>query len=190
MQDLCFTGPRPQQGHVEHTPSIQLRIAWLNSGAESRSTGLLAPMAFRHGLTAVPGVLGLVAAKVPDGRPFGTPGGGVAVAQAFHRPQRLARRPGPVRRRARPRHRAQPCTPQGREPARRHLFTLIHKGQRRELFALTRRAGTIDWDDPQAAADFGTPELSRAACSRSTASTKTGISTPLIADRAPQVTAA
>jgi hypothetical protein len=42
------------------------------------------------------------------------------MAQAFTAPQRLARRPGPVRRRARPRHRVQPCPAQGRQPARRH----------------------------------------------------------------------
>jgi hypothetical protein len=36
--------------------------------------------------------------------------------------------------------------------AREDFFTLIHKGRGRELFALTTRAGTLDWDDPQAAA--------------------------------------
>jgi Hemerythrin HHE cation binding domain len=35
------------------------------------------------------------------------------------------------------------------------FFTLIHKGQRRELFLATTQAGTLDWDDPDAAAEFG-----------------------------------
>jgi hypothetical protein len=35
---------------------------------------------------------------------------------------------------------------------REDFLTLIPKGQRRKLFALTTSAGTIDWDDPQAAA--------------------------------------
>jgi Hemerythrin HHE cation binding domain len=44
---------------------------------------------------------------------------------------------------------------QSPEVPRDDFFTLIHKGQRRELFLATTRAGTLDWDDPRAAADFG-----------------------------------
>jgi hypothetical protein len=32
------------------------------------------------------------------------------------------------------------------------FFTLIHKGQRQELFVATIKAGTVDWDDLEAAA--------------------------------------
>jgi Zn-dependent protease with chaperone function len=73
LQDLCFAGPRHQQGYVEYTPSIQLRVTWLESGTERRRTGLLVPVASAVALTAVLGALGLAAAKVPYGRPFGTP---------------------------------------------------------------------------------------------------------------------
>jgi iron-sulfur cluster repair protein YtfE (RIC family) len=34
------------------------------------------------------------------------------------------------------------------------FFTLIHKGQRRELFAAVVKAGTLDWNDPSDAAAF------------------------------------
>ena len=34
------------------------------------------------------------------------------------------------------------------------LFTLIHKGQRKELFAATVVAGTTNWEDPSAASNF------------------------------------
>jgi Hemerythrin HHE cation binding domain len=37
---------------------------------------------------------------------------------------------------------------------RHDFFTLIHKGQRKELFAATVLAGTTDWDDASAANDF------------------------------------
>ena len=37
---------------------------------------------------------------------------------------------------------------------RHDFFTLIHKGQRKELFAATVAAGTINWEDPSAANDF------------------------------------
>jgi Zn-dependent protease with chaperone function len=79
LQDLCFAGPRPQQGYVEYAPGIPLRLAWLRSRAGSKSTGLLAPVTSAVALTAVLGLLGLVTAKVPYGRPFGTPGGAVTV---------------------------------------------------------------------------------------------------------------
>ncbi|MCU1397169.1 MAG: hypothetical protein JWN62_278 [Acidimicrobiales bacterium] len=37
---------------------------------------------------------------------------------------------------------------------RHDFFTLIHKGQRRELFAATVVAGTTDWEDASSANDF------------------------------------
>lgn len=37
---------------------------------------------------------------------------------------------------------------------RHDFFTLIHKGQRNELFAATVLAGTINWEDASAANDF------------------------------------
>jgi hypothetical protein len=38
--------------------------------------------------------------------------------------------------------------------SRHDFFTVIHKGQRKELFAATVLAGTIDWEDPAAADGF------------------------------------
>jgi len=38
--------------------------------------------------------------------------------------------------------------------SRHDLFTVIHKGQRKELFAVTVLAGTINWEDATAANDF------------------------------------
>jgi hypothetical protein len=38
--------------------------------------------------------------------------------------------------------------------SRHDFFTVIHKGQRKELFAATVLAGTIDWEDATAADDF------------------------------------
>jgi len=38
--------------------------------------------------------------------------------------------------------------------SRHDFFTVIHKGQRKELFAVTVLAGTIDWEDITAANDF------------------------------------
>ncbi len=102
LQDLCFAGPRPQQGYVEYTPGIQLRVTWLESGAESRSTGLLAPVASAVALTAVLGALGLVTAKVPYGRPFGNLGSGASVpvadtgGNASGPPTALAQPPAPT----------------------------------------------------------------------------------------------
>jgi Zn-dependent protease with chaperone function len=78
LQDLCFAGPRPQRGDVKYTPDIQLRVAWLESGAGRRSTGLFGPVASAVTLTAALGGLGLAAANVPYGRPFGNPGGNVS----------------------------------------------------------------------------------------------------------------
>lgn len=72
LQDLCFAGPRPQKGYVQYTPDIQRRLAWLESGAQSRNTGLAAPVASAVALTAVLGALGLAAAKIPYGQPFST----------------------------------------------------------------------------------------------------------------------
>lgn len=43
----------------------------------------------------------------------------------------------------------------GPQVPRDDFFTLIHKGQRRELFVATMQAGTIDWNDPDAVVDFG-----------------------------------
>jgi hypothetical protein len=37
---------------------------------------------------------------------------------------------------------------------RHDFFTLIHKGQRKELFAATVLAGTTNWEDASAANDF------------------------------------
>jgi hypothetical protein len=39
-------------------------------------------------------------------------------------------------------------------PNRDDFFTLIHKGQRRELFAAIVKAGTLDWNDRSDAAAF------------------------------------
>ena len=72
LQDLCFAGPRPQKGYVQYTPDIQRRLAWLESGAHSRNTGLAAPVASAVALTAVLAALGLAAVKVPYGQPFST----------------------------------------------------------------------------------------------------------------------
>jgi hypothetical protein len=73
--------------------------------------------------------------------------------------------------------------------AREDFFTLIHKGQRRELFAVTTSAGTIDWDDPQAAAEFGSAweQLRRMLKIHGKHEDKHFF--PLIAGTAPQVTA-
>jgi Zn-dependent protease with chaperone function len=76
LQDLCFAGPRPMPGYVPYTPDLGRRIAWLESGADSRSTGLLAPLASAVALVAVLGGLALATAKVPYGVPFGHGGGG------------------------------------------------------------------------------------------------------------------
>jgi hypothetical protein len=38
--------------------------------------------------------------------------------------------------------------------SRHDFFTVIHKGQRKELFAATILAGTIDWEDDNAADEF------------------------------------
>jgi Zn-dependent protease with chaperone function len=72
LQDLCFAGPRPRQGHVQYMPDIQRRLAWLESGAQSRSTGLAGPVASAVALAAVLSALGLAAVKVPYGQPFST----------------------------------------------------------------------------------------------------------------------
>lgn len=72
LQDLCFAGPRPQKGYVQYTPDIQRRLAWLESGARSRSTGLAALVASALALTAILAALGLAAVKVPYGQPFST----------------------------------------------------------------------------------------------------------------------
>jgi hypothetical protein len=39
-------------------------------------------------------------------------------------------------------------------PSRDDFFTLIHKGLRRELFAITTLAATMDWDDPEDVTGF------------------------------------
>ena len=73
--------------------------------------------------------------------------------------------------------------------AREDFSTLIHKGQRRELFALTTRAGMIDWDDPHATAGFTAAweQLSRMLKIHGKHEDKHFF--PLIAGRAPQVMA-
>jgi Zn-dependent protease with chaperone function len=72
LQDLCFAGPRPHKGYVQYTPDIQRRLAWLGSGAQSRSTGLAAPVASAVALIAALGALGLAAVNIPYGQPFST----------------------------------------------------------------------------------------------------------------------
>jgi hypothetical protein len=67
---------------VEYAPGIPLRLAWLKSRAGNRSTGLLAPVISAAALTTVLGLLGLVTANVPYGRPIGTPGATVTVPVA------------------------------------------------------------------------------------------------------------
>jgi hypothetical protein len=75
LQDLCFAGPRPMPGYVPYAPDLGRRIAWLESGEQSRGTGLLAPLASAVALVSVLGGLVLATAKVPYGVPFGNGGG-------------------------------------------------------------------------------------------------------------------
>lgn len=71
LQELCFAGPRPLPGYVPYTPDLGRRAAWLESGADQRSTGMLAPLGSAVVLVALLGGLGLATAKVPFGVPFG-----------------------------------------------------------------------------------------------------------------------
>jgi Zn-dependent protease with chaperone function len=78
VQDLCFAGPPPVRGHVEYTPRLERRAAWLESGETRRDGGLLAPVSAGLVLVAVLGVVGFGTAKVPYGRPFGPAFNGAA----------------------------------------------------------------------------------------------------------------
>jgi Zn-dependent protease with chaperone function len=75
LQDLCFAGTRPLPGYVKYVPDLKLRMSWLAAGSASRRTGLLVPASSMVALAAVLGGLGLLTAKVPYGRPFGSPAG-------------------------------------------------------------------------------------------------------------------
>ena len=57
------------------------------------------------------------------------------------------------------------------------------------MFALTTRAGTIDWDDPRAAADSGDPRAQPSRMLKFHVKHEDKHFFPLIAGRAPQVTA-
>lgn len=75
LQDLCFAGMRPMPGYVKYGPDLELRMSWLAAGAASQRTGLLVPASSVVALAVVLGGLGLLTAKVPYGRPFGSPAG-------------------------------------------------------------------------------------------------------------------
>jgi len=75
LQDLCFAGMRPLPGYVKYAPDLKLRMSWLAAGSASRRTGLLVPASSMVALAAVLGGLCLLTAKVPYGRPFGSPAG-------------------------------------------------------------------------------------------------------------------
>lgn len=74
LQDLCFAGMRPLPGYVKYVPDLRLRMSWLAAGSASRR-GLLVPASSVVALAVVLGGLGLLTAKVPYGRPFGSSAG-------------------------------------------------------------------------------------------------------------------
>jgi iron-sulfur cluster repair protein YtfE (RIC family) len=75
------------------------------------------------------------------------------------------------------------------ENAREDFFTLIHKGQRRELFLATITAGRLDWDDHTAAAAFGATWAGIRRMLEAHGKHEDKHFFPLLADSAPPITA-
>ncbi len=71
--------------------------------------------------------------------------------------------------------------------ARHDFFTLIHKGQRKELFAATVVAGTTDWDDPSSANDFVSLWSRLASMLEAHAAHEHNHVFPLLAEHAPEI---
>jgi hypothetical protein len=72
---------------------------------------------------------------------------------------------------------------------RHDFFTVIHKGQRKELFAATVQAGTIDWEDAVAAGDFVAIWSKLCSMLEAHAAHEDKHFVPLLAQRAPELVA-
>jgi Hemerythrin HHE cation binding domain len=73
--------------------------------------------------------------------------------------------------------------------SRHDFFTVIHKGQRKELFAATVLAGTINWEDATAANDFVALWSKLTSMLEAHAAHEHKHFFPLLAQRAPEVVA-